>query len=66
MGDLGPTAGLVAERLRLQIMELEVNIQKQGIRIMELEEEKQKIQANREATKEAIKKLNEQVSQLSI
>ena len=62
MADVMPNYRVERMRIELQIKELEANLFRGEIRLVEMEFEKNKIQENQEATKIAIEQLVERLS----
>lgn len=57
MSDVGPNQKLVRAEKELELAQLKINIQSQELRILQMDDEKERIQNNIEATRKAITKL---------
>lgn len=66
MSDVTPNYQLEAEGIRVEIAQLELNIKSQNFRIMQLDDEKRRIDENKEATRVKIAELNKQLKELQV
>lgn len=57
MADIMPNIDINKKRLKVKLIELQTNIERMELRLMELDEEKSKVLDNMEITKKAIKDL---------
>lgn len=61
MGDVVPNYGLAVQGLELEHAQLSLNMQAQGFRIAQLQDEISKIETNIEATKVAVSALSDRI-----